>query len=106
MGNIVKTLLSNSIKGLEQGAFQDFCLEFLPLFDTRFNGLERHGGTAEGKTRAGTPDLIKTFPDGSHICIQCSADQKYWSKPSVIEKWKPIEDIIKCNNNISIWVSA
>lgn len=101
MGDVVKTLLSNSIKALEQGAFQDFCLSFLPLFDSRFIDLERHGSTADGKTRAGTPDLIKTNSDGSHICVQCSVAKDYWSKHDNINDWKPIEDIKKCAEQIT-----
>jgi hypothetical protein len=100
MGDPIKTLLSNSIKALEQGAFQDFNLLFLPLFDSRFACLERHGGTADGKTRPGTPDLIKTNTDGSTLCVQCSVDRKYWSKPANINEWKPIVDIIKCKKHI------
>ncbi|MFZ3136379.1 MAG: AAA family ATPase [Thermodesulfovibrionales bacterium] len=101
MGDAVKTLLSTSIKVLEQGAFQEFCLQYLPLFDGKFLSLERHGGTADGKTRAGTPDLIKTHPDGSHTCVQCSVEKDYWQKPTNIEEWKPIQDIIKCVKNVS-----
>lgn len=101
MGDVIKTLLSDSIKALEQGAFQDFCLSFLPLFDFRFIGLERHGSTSDGKTRAGTPDLIKTNSDGSHICVQCSVAKDYWSKPSNINDWKPIEDVNKCADQIT-----
>lgn len=101
MGDVIKTIISSSLKALEQGALQDFCLSFLPIFDSRFNGLERHGGTASGKTRAGTPDLLKTDPDGSHICVQCSAEQDYWSKPKKnINAWKPIKDIDECVSKI------
>ena len=55
IGNVVKTIISNSLKAIEQGALQEFCLSFLPIYNSRFNGLEHHGGTATGKTRAGTP---------------------------------------------------
>jgi hypothetical protein len=101
MGDAIKSLLSESIKVLEQGAFQEFCLSFLPIFDSKFVGLERHGGTADGKTRAGTPDLLKTNPDGSHICVQCSIDKDYWTKPSQINNWKPIKDILECANKVN-----
>jgi hypothetical protein len=101
MGDVVRTLLSTAIKALEQGAFQEFCLSFLPYFDSRFRGMERHGGTADGKTRAGTPDLIKTLADGSHICIQCSVEKDYWSRPANVDEWKPIKDVTKCVKEIS-----
>ncbi len=100
MGDVVKSFISESIKVLEQGDFQEFCLSFLPIFDSKFVGLERHGGTSKGTTRAGTPDLLKTNPDGSHICVQCSVDKAYWTKPSQINNWKPIKDIIECANKI------
>ena len=101
MGDVVKTIISNSLKAIEQGALQDFCLSFLPIYDSRFNGLERHGGTATGKTRAGTPDLLKTNPDGSHICVQCSVEQDYWSRPKKnTDDWKPIKDINECLSKI------
>jgi hypothetical protein len=100
MGDAIKSLLSESIKVLEQGSFQEFCLSFLPIFDSKFVGLERHGGTANGRTRAGTPDLIKTNSDGSHICVQCSVDKDYWKKPEKLDEWKPIKDIIECVKKI------
>lgn len=100
LGDVIKTLISESIKGFEQGKLQDFCLSFLPLYDEIFIKLERHGATAEGKTRKGTPDLIKTLDDGSHICVQCSVEKTYWNKTKDIDEWKPIKDIIKCKKNI------
>lgn len=100
MGDPIKTLLSASIKVLEQGAFQEFNLLFLPLFHSRFACLERHGGTADGKTRSGTPDLIVTNTDGSTLCVQCSVDKTYWTKPAKINEWKPIDDIIKCEGDL------
>lgn len=101
MGDAIKTLISTQIKAFEQGSFQDFCLAFLSLYDSRFIGIERHGGTADGKTRAGTPDLIKTDNEGLQICVQCSVEKDYWSKPGNIYEWKPIKDIQKCTENIS-----
>jgi hypothetical protein len=101
MGYPIKKLLSVSIISLEQGAFQEFCLAFLPLYSERFVGLERHGGTADGKTRKGTPDLIKVNPNGSHICVQCSIETTYWNVPSDIADWKPIKDITRCVGEIS-----
>lgn len=103
MGQELKTILSNSLKTLGQGAFQEFCLSFLPIYNQRFEGLERHGGTAEGKTRRGTPDLLKTDSDGSQIAVQCSVEKKYWKKPkdeTKIEFWKPCHDIVKCAENL------
>jgi hypothetical protein len=64
MGEGIKLILSNSLKAFEQGAFQEFCLSFLPLYDKRYEGLERHGATAAGKTRKGTPDLLKIGDQG------------------------------------------
>jgi len=84
---------------MEQGAFQDFCLDFLPLFDPLYEGLERHGGTVEGKTRKGTPDLLKTLSNGKQIAVQCSVAIGYWKAPkekSKFSTWKPCEDIDKC----------
>jgi hypothetical protein len=99
MGEGLKLILSNSLKSLEQGAFQEFCLIFLPIYDKKFKGLERHGGTAGGKTRKGTPDLIKTTVQGKQIAVQCSTEEDYWVAPSDPEKtenWKPIKDISRC----------
>jgi hypothetical protein len=96
MGEGLKLLLSKSLEALEQGAFQEFCLSFLPLYDTKYRGLERHGATAAGKTRKGTPDLLKTGEQGKQIAVQCSTEEDYWIPPSAYENWKPIKDIIKC----------
>lgn len=91
--------ISSALKAMEQGAFQDFCLDFLPLFDPSYKGLERHGGTVEGKTRKGTPDLIKILSNGKQIAVQCSAETGYWRSPKEKNRfptWKPCEDIDKC----------
>ena len=96
MGEGLKLLLSKSLESLEQGAFQEFCLSFLPLYDTKYKGLERHGATAAGKTRKGTPDLLKTGEQGKQIAVQCSTEEDYWIPPSAYENWKPIKDITKC----------
>lgn len=101
MGDPIRKLLSISISSLEQGAFQEFCLSFLPLYAERFVGLERHGATAAGKTRKGTPDLIKVNPNGSHICVQCSTETSFWSIPQNPTDWKPVQDIAKCVDKIS-----
>jgi hypothetical protein len=103
MGEELKLILSNSLKGLRQGEFQVLCLSFLPIYDQRYEGLRRHGGTAEGKTRGGTPDLLKTDSGGSQIAVQCSVEEKYWRKPkekTKMESWKPCADIIKCVNEL------
>ncbi|MQY53615.1 MAG: hypothetical protein GH154_04370 [Firmicutes bacterium] len=89
---------------MEEGKFQDFCLDFLPLFDSSYKGLERHGGTVEGKTRKGTPDLIKTLNNGKQIAVQCSVTTDYWKSPkdkSNYFKWKPCNDIDKCLKNLN-----
>lgn len=91
--------ISTALKTMEPGAFQDFCLDFLPLFDPSYKGLERHGGTVEGKPRKGTPDLIKTLSNGKQIAVQCSVAAKYWKSPkdkSKFPTWKPCDDIEKC----------
>ena len=91
--------ISTALRTMEQGAFQDFCLDFLPIFDPSYKGLERHGGTVEGKTRKGTPDLIKTLSNGKQIAVQCSVAAKYWNSPkdeSKFPTWKPCDDIEKC----------
>ena len=96
MGEGLKLLLSKSLEALEQGAFQEFCLSFLPLYDKKYKGLERHGATAGGKTRKGTPDLLKIGERGKQIAVQCSTEEDYWIPPSAYENWKPIKDIMKC----------
>ena len=96
--------ISDTLKGMEPGAFQDVCLEFLPLFDASYEGLERHGMTVEGKTRKGTPDLIKTLSDGKQIAVQCSVEVDYWSMPkdkTNFPSWKPCKDIDKCLQGLS-----
>lgn len=103
MGEELKLILSNSLKALGQGEFQVLCLSFLPIYDQRYEGLRRHGGTTEGKTRWGTPDLLKTDSEGTQIAVQCSTEDKYWRKPkdkTKIESWKPCIDIIKCVNEL------
>lgn len=89
---------------IDGGSFQSFCLDFLPLYNTCYEKLERHGGTATGKTRKGTPDLIKTLPNGKQIAVQCSVEETYWNKPKNEEKlnnWKPLADINKCISELS-----
>ena len=96
--------ISGALRAMEQGAFQDFCLDFLPLLDPSYKGLERHGGTVEGKTRKGTPDLIKTLSNGKQIAVQCSVTTGYWKSPKEESKfltWKPCEDIDKCLQHLN-----
>ena len=44
---------------MEQGMFQDFCLYFLALYDSKYLGIERHVATADGKTRKVHQALLK-----------------------------------------------
>jgi hypothetical protein len=81
MKKTIRSLISEALKTFEQGMFQDFCLDFLPLYDFYYDGLQRHGATADGKTRKGTPDLIKTLPSAEQIAVQCSVDANYWKVP-------------------------
>lgn len=84
---------------IDDGQFQLFCLDFLPMYNAIYQQLERHGGTVTGKTRKGTPDLIKTLADGKQIGVQCSVLKNYWEKPKdeeKLNKWKPISDINDC----------
>lgn len=88
-----------SLKSLEQGQFQQFCKSLLPLIEPLYEGLESHGMTLDGKTRKGTPDLLKTFGNGKQIAVQCSVDKSYWKLPKKeinIYKSKPCIDIDKC----------
>jgi len=91
--------ISNKLKSMEAGAFQNFCIRFLPLVDPKYEGLILFGGTPDGKTRKGTPDLIKTLDDGKQIAVQCSTEKTYWNLPKDKKKfphWKPCVDIDKC----------
>lgn len=80
---------------MEQGEFQDFCLDFLPLYHDKYKGLKRHGATPEGKTRKGTPDLIKTFDNGKQIAAQQGTEKTYWVFQEFGES-KPAKDIKSC----------
>jgi len=95
MSSVIRSLVEEALEGMEAGKFQDFCLKFLPLWDDRFRGLERFGHTAAGKTRAGTPDLLLTRPDGSQIGVQCGTEENYWKRTEDLTKWKPYADAIK-----------
>ncbi len=97
MTNVFRALIESTLQTLEAGAFQDFALEFLPLLDPRFKGLARFGHTAAGKTRAGTPDLLKTDPaTGAQIAVQCGTDADYWSQKEPATRIKPVKDALKC----------
>lgn len=88
-------LIETALEAFEGGRFQDFCLDFLPIYDARFEGLARVGHTAEGKTRAGTPDLLKTVGD-RQIAVQCGTDREYWPPERSIEASKPYQDATAC----------
>jgi len=81
---------------MEAGRFQDFCLRFLPCFADRYAGLERFGHTTEGKTRPGTPDLIRTLESGKQIAVQCGTEERYWGPTNKVDELKPVQDIQKC----------
>ncbi|MDD5774047.1 MAG: hypothetical protein PHX78_11335 [bacterium] len=101
MSQVLIKEMSDTLKSMEAGTLQSFCLDYLPLYNRNYGGLERHGGTADGQTRKGTPDLIKTFGNGEQIAVQCSTEDDYWKKPKDISKWKPCEDIDKCIKTLS-----
>jgi hypothetical protein len=81
---------------MEQGEFQCFCLDFLPVYDSKYKGLKRFGHNARGKTRKGTPDILLTLEDGKIIAIECSTEKNYWKQKEDFNKWKPCKDINKC----------
>ena len=92
----LRPTISNAIKALESGKFQDFCKASLSLIDTKYQDLERFGGTTEGKTRKGTPDFIRTLDTGRQIAVQCSVDKDYWHFQKDTDKLsnsKPCHDI-------------
>lgn len=99
MRHILIKQISDTLKAMEPGKFQDFCLVFLPLYDINYKGLKRHGGTAEGKTRPGVPDLIKTRGNGKQVAVACGTEEGYWQIPKDVEemhKCKPCRDIDEC----------
>jgi hypothetical protein len=96
MISMLRSLIEQSIDGMEAGRFQEFCLAFLPIYDARFEGVVRLGGTADGRTRAGTPDLLKTAPLGAQIAVQCGTEERYWPSEGGIETSKPFRDGMKC----------
>ncbi len=98
MSNYKNLMICETIKSMEQGEFQSFCLDFIPIYDSKYKGLKRFGNTAEGKTRKGTPDMILTLGDGKIIAGECSTKKDYWKQKKDFNKWKPCEDINKCIN--------
>jgi hypothetical protein len=96
MSTVFRTLIQVSLLGMEAGRFQDFCLRFLPCYDRRYVGLERFGHTVEGKTRPGTPDLIRTLESGKQIAVQCGTEERYWGPADKVDELKPVLDIQKC----------
>lgn len=90
---LIETELQNL---MEAGRFQGFMLTFLPLYDPKYIGIHRHGGTPYDKPRMGVPDLIKDFPNGDQIFCECSTDKNYWDQSGDSSNWKPIQDGIKC----------
>ena len=103
MSTSYRTLIETQLQNFEAGEFQEFVLRFLPLYDPHYKGIIRHGHTGGGKTRKGTPDLIKTLDNGDQIVCECGTAQNYWKPPkktSNYTKWKPIQDVQKCLNKM------
>ncbi|MCY4644250.1 MAG: hypothetical protein OXB88_06485 [Bacteriovoracales bacterium] len=99
MISLQRSKIEDRLKYFEAGQFQEFVLQILPLYDSKYEGIVRHGHDIEGKTRAGVPDLLKTFENGSQIACECGTSKKYWHPPKKTQcysKWKPIEDVTKC----------
>lgn len=92
---VLRRKIGECIELLEPGAFQDFCLYFLPRWDKTLTGLERFGGTADGRARKGVPDLLLTRSDGSQIVAMCSTEARYWDECPP-ERWKPLKDATAC----------
>ena len=99
MTTFQRGLIETELQALEAGRFQELMLAFLPLYDQRFSGIQRLGGTEFGKTRGGVPDLLLTFVTGDQIGCECGTADAYWKPPPNAEKfptWKPIADAEKC----------
>jgi hypothetical protein len=101
MSQVVRDLIEKTLSGMEQGEFQDFCLHFLPLYAQRFGGIVRVGHTAAGKTRKGTPDLLKTDATGAQLAVQCGTEKNYWKRTEKLDDWKPCDDGTKCIESLS-----
>ena len=80
MSNYIISIINETIKSMEQGEFQCFCLNFLPVYDSKYKGLKRFGHNARGKTTKGTPDNLLTLEDGKIIAFECSTEKKYWKQ--------------------------
>ena len=96
MSTPLRSVIDAGLMAMEPGRFQDFCLEFLPLYDARFKSLARFGHTADGKTRPGTPDLLKTDSTGNQIAVECGTEEDYWKEKTELDNWKPLKDARKC----------
>jgi hypothetical protein len=99
MTTLHRGIIEISIKAMEPGRFQEFMLRFLPLYDSIYVGMIGHGQTEFAKTRAGVPDLLKTFGNGDQLGCECGTNEDYWFPPQDAENfvdWKPIEDALKC----------
>ncbi|SYZ73771.1 hypothetical protein TRIP_C60041 [Candidatus Zixiibacteriota bacterium] len=92
--------ITQAIIAMEAGAFQAFCDDFIRATYAELSALRRHGLTADGKTRAGTPDSICELPDGTIIAVEASTNSDYWKPPveqNRYANWKPVADLIKCS---------
>ena len=99
-----KGLIEKELASFEPGKFQEFMLKFLPLYEPKYGGIIVNGGTIYGKTRLGTPDLIKTLSDGKQIVCECGTEQNYWnfSHASLdLQTCKSIKDAIKCIKSVA-----
>ncbi|GAI88621.1 unnamed protein product, partial [marine sediment metagenome] len=63
MSNVKNSMICETIKSMEQGKFECFCHDFLPIYDPKYKGLKRFGHNARGKTTKGTPDNLLTLED-------------------------------------------
>lgn len=91
------------LETLEAGGFQEFCLDFFKLYDSTLRRLTNFGGSNEGKTKSGVPDLLHVDSEGFQIAIECSTIKKYWNPPNskILDEWKPIQDAIKCHASVN-----
>jgi len=99
----LKVILKTALQSMEAGEFQEFSKAILPVINGDYVGLERLGGTVDGKTRPGTPDLIKTKSNAKIIAVQCGTEENYWRAPedkTKYSEWKPCKDIDDCLNKI------
>jgi len=98
----LRTILKVALESMEQGRFQELILRFLPLYDSKYTNLRRHGATVTGKTRKGTPDSLSTsLNDGQQIGVQCSTEEGYWDFDPKNKNVKPFHDIDRCKDELS-----